>query len=72
VKNINSTIVGNKNDIIDINKLCGECNAKFDYRDKSSTWITCESCSQGYHGNQSALEYVSEGDKGVDRMKPKM
>ncbi|MCE7736802.1 MAG: hypothetical protein GPJ54_18105 [Candidatus Heimdallarchaeota archaeon] len=51
MKKNNSAIVGSKNGIIDINKLCGECNTKFDYRDKSSTWIICESCSQGYHGN---------------------
>lgn len=60
MKNVNSAIVEGKNNTVDINKLCGECNTKFDYRDKSATWITCESCSQGYHGNH-ILEKGKDG-----------
>lgn len=52
------SFVGNL--VQDKEKSCGICNLTIDYEVDLSSWIKCESCSQGYHGNH-ILEKGKDG-----------
>lgn len=55
----NSAIIENINDTRDLDELCAVCNSKIDYEEELSSWIKCESCYQGFHGNHFL-------EKGID------